>query len=64
MCPPMTASGGLTPDILARALAGIDPDHLETLLAQEPAAIDADWRIPDALWEQIAPLLPVPPPRP
>ena len=26
--------------------------------------MDPDWRIPDALWERIAPLLPVPPPRP
>ena len=64
MCPPTTDSGGPAPDILARALADMDPEHLAALLAQEPAAVDPDWRIPDALWERIAPLLPVPPPRP
>lgn len=53
-----------TDDILARALADIEPEHLAALLAQAPADIDPAWRIPDALWEQIAPLLPVPPPRP
>ena len=26
--------------------------------------MDPDWRVPDALWKRIAPLLPVPPPRP
>ena len=46
MCPP-------TPDILARALADINPLHLEALLA--PAPIDPDWHIPDALWEQTHP---------
>lgn len=53
-------------DILAHALAeaDIDPEHLADLLAQEPAAMDPDGRIPDTLWERIAPLLPVPPPRP
>ncbi len=51
-------------DILSRALADIDPEALAALLDQAPAAIDPDWRIPDAMWACIAPLLPVPPPRP
>ena len=56
-------------DVLAgvrRALADLDldTDHLAALPTQEPAEMDPDWRIPEALWERIAPLLPVPPPRP